>query len=141
MRRTFVAVLMALALAGCADYEARRHLLEGHQPDYLAQLRELTLAPYREWQEERLPDCRSPKLLDARASVLHTALMIKPERDGFEASYDAATWILDVADGAAARGCSATARDLYIKVRSIYVGGGYVRLREHASTAVEHLGS
>lgn len=101
----------------------------------------MTLAPLREWEQEPSHDCRSPKLLDARASVLDTALMIKPERDGFEATYDAATWILDVADGAAARGCTVTARDLYIKVRAIYVGGGYIRLRERASIGVEYLGS
>jgi hypothetical protein len=139
MRRTFVIALL-LALAGCADYQARRQLLDAHQPDSLAQLRDLTLAPYPEWQQEPLPDCHSPKLLDARASVLNTALMIRPQRDGFEASYDAAAWILDVADGAAARGCVATARDLYVKVRAIYTGGGYIRLRERASTGAERLG-
>jgi hypothetical protein len=36
--------------------------------------------------------------------VLNTALMIKPEKDGFEATYDATTWIPDVAEGVAARG-------------------------------------
>jgi hypothetical protein len=140
MRRTFVVALLVLALAGCADYEARRQLVDGHQPDSLARLRDLTLAPYREWQQEPLPDCHSPKLLYARASVLHTALMIRPARDGFEASYDAAGWILDVADGAAARGCVATARELYVKVRAMYTGGGYVLHRERASVGAEHLG-
>jgi len=130
-----------LALAGCADYQARRHILDEHQPQSLIELREMTLAPFREWQQEPGQDCHSPKLLDARASVLNTALMVKPERDGFEAAYDAATWMLDVADGAAARGCSTTARDLYIKARAMYTGGGYVRLRERASMGVEHLGS
>jgi hypothetical protein len=67
--------------------------------------------------------------------------MVKPERDGFEATCDTATWVLDVTDGAAARRCVATARDLYVNVCVIYTGGGYVRLRERASIGVERLGS
>ena len=141
MRRTFIALLCAFVLQGCADYQARRQILDEHRPDSLAELREVTLAPYREWQQQVPRDCHSPKLLDARASVLNTALMIKPERDGFEAAYDAASWILDVADGAAASACVATARDLYVKVRGLYTGSGYVRLRERASAGVERLGS
>lgn len=30
---------------------------------------------------------------------MSTALMIKPEKQGFEATYNAAIWILEVADG------------------------------------------
>ena len=141
MRRTFITILSVLVLQGCADYQARRQILDERRPEYLTELRELTLAPYREWEQQVPRDCHSPKLMDARASVLNTALMIKPERDGFEASYDAAIWALDVADGAAKSGCVATARDLYIKVRGIYIGGAYARLRARASAAVERLGS
>lgn len=139
--RSPLLLLLCLTLAGCAEYEARRQILDGHQPQYLAQLHDLTLAPYREWVREQPRDCRSPTLMDARASVLNTALMIKPERQGFEAAYDAASWILEVADGAGALGCKNVAIELYVKVGSIYTGVGYVRLREHASAAVERLGS
>jgi hypothetical protein len=141
MRRTFTAVLCALVVQSCADYQTRRAILDTHRADSLSELRELTLAAYREWAQQVPRDCHSPKLLDARASVLNTALMIKPGRDGFEAAYDAASWMLDVAEGAAANGCVATARDLYIKVRGLYTGSGYVRLRERASVGVERLGS
>jgi hypothetical protein len=140
MRSTFIFMLV-LALAGCGDYEARRLVLDGHQPQYLSQLRDLTLAPYREWQKQQPLDCASPQLLEARASVISTSLMIKPEKQGFEATYDAATWILEVADGAAGQGCNAIARELYNKVRSIYTGAGYAGLRDHASAATAHLGS
>ncbi len=116
-------------------------MLDEHTPQALVELRDATLAPYHAWEQEPTHDCRSPTLLDARASVLNTALMTRPQRDGFEATYDAATWVLDVADGAAAHGCTITARDLYNKVRTIYVGGGYIRLRERASIGEEHLGS
>jgi hypothetical protein len=139
--RSTVVLLLALVLAGCADVEARRQVLDQHQPQYLSQLRDLTLAPYREWQRQQPMDCGSPQLLEARASVISTSMMIKPEKQGFEATYDAATWILEVADGAAGQGCNAVARELYNKVRSIYTGAGYARLRDHASTATAHLGS
>jgi len=38
---------------------------------------------------------------------------------GFEPTYEAANWILDVADGVAAHACIATARDVYVKVRAV----------------------
>ncbi|HKX11150.1 MAG TPA: hypothetical protein VJN67_23325 [Stellaceae bacterium] len=145
MRRTFVLIVFLLVLQGCADYQARRQIIEQHRPGYLVELRDVTLAPYREWRQEVPRDCHSPKLMDARASVLHTALLIRPEwedgLDGYEAAYAAAGWILDVADGAAARGCVATARDLYVKVEGIYIGAGYARLRERASAAMARLSS
>ena len=141
MRRIFVLALLALGLASCGDYAARREMLNEHTPQSLAELRDATLAPFHQWQQEPSHDCGSLTLLEARASVLHTALMTKPQRDGFEAAYDAATWMLDVADGAAAYGCANTARDLYNKVQGLYVGGGYIRLRERAALGTEHLGS
>ena len=42
-----------LVLASCADYQARRHILDEHTPQYLAELCSLTLAPYHEWEREQ----------------------------------------------------------------------------------------
>ncbi|HVM80312.1 MAG TPA: hypothetical protein VMU06_14910 [Stellaceae bacterium] len=139
MRRS-LAIVLALALGACADHMARQQIIDSRAPDYLERLHAATMAPYYAWEKEDPVSCDSPTLLEARAAVLDTALMITPQKQGFPASYDAARWMLEVADGASARGCSGVARDLYAKVNAIYVGLGYVALRQHASAGLAQLG-
>jgi len=143
--RGILLTLLALTLSACGgDYAEREQILDAHQPEpveTIAQLRELTLAPFREWQSEQPVSCNSHTLSNARASVLMTAGLAQPDKYGFPVAYDAAEWMLEVADAAAEEGCISVARDLYLKVNAIYTGTGYARLRDHALTATQHLGS
>jgi len=134
--RCVILLASCLALAGCADIAARQQLLSERGPQYLTRLHDLTLQPYREWVRTEPTDCESPKLLEARASVLDTAMLIRPKTQGFEASYDSVAWMLEVADGASAHGCHAVARTLYDKVKAVYVGFGYTPLRQHALNGI-----
>jgi len=144
MRRTLL-TLMALGLLGCgSDYADRQEVLDAQRPETveaIARLRDLTLAPFHEWQADVPVSCNSHLLSSAHDSVMLTAGLVNPERYGFPAAYDAAEWMLEVADAAADHGCVSVARDLYFRVNSIYTGSGYIRLRDHALTAAEHLGS
>jgi len=134
--RCGILLASCLALAGCAGIAERQQILSEHGPQYLTRLHDLTLQPYREWLQAGPTDCESPKLLEARASVLDTALLIKPKTQGFEASYDSVKWMLEVADGVSAHGCHAVARTLYNKVKAVYVGFGYMPLRQHALNGI-----
>lgn len=139
MRRVFV-LSLALALAACADHVARQEIIDSHAPDYLEKLHAAATAPYRAWQQEDPVSCKSPTLVEARAAVLDTALMLTPKKQGFGATYEAARWMLEVADGASAHGCTGVARNLYVNVNSIYVGLGYAPLRQHATAGLAQLG-
>jgi len=140
MRRILV-LAFALALGACADHVARQQIIDSRAPGYLERLHAAALAPYRAWEKEHPVSCDSSTLLEARATVLDTALMVTPERQGFPATYEAARWMLEVADGASAHGCTGVARNLYANVNAIYVGLGYVALRQHASTGLARLGN
>jgi hypothetical protein len=80
--RSVILLASCLALAGCADITARQQILSERGPQYLTRFHDLTLQPYREWLQTEPVDCKSPKLLEARASVLDTALLIKPKGAG-----------------------------------------------------------
>ena len=138
MRRV-VLLAACLALAGCADIAARQQILSEHGPQYLTRLHDLTLQPYREWLHSEPVDCDSPKLLEARASVIDTAMLIRPKTQGFEATYDSAEWMLEVADGASAHGCGSIARSLYDKVKAVYFGFAYMPLRQHALNGIARM--
>jgi hypothetical protein len=142
--RAVLLTLLALALPGCgSDYADRLQILDAQKPETveaLSRLRDLTLAPFDEWVSEAPVSCNSHNLENARTSVLLTAGLVRPDQYGFPAAYDAAEWILEVADAAASRGCTTVARDLYLRVNSIYTGSGYVRLRDHALTSAQELG-
>jgi hypothetical protein len=134
-----LAVPLLLGLPACADHVARQQIIDSHGSDYRERLHDATLAPFRAWLSERPLSCESPTLLEARATALDTALMVTPQKQGFAATYDAARWMLEVADGAGAHGCSAVARDLYAKVNGIYIGLGYAPLRQQAATGLAKL--
>ena len=137
--RWILTVPLILALAACADHVARQQIIDSHDANYLERLHDATMTPYRAWLAEEPISCRSPTLVEARAAVLDTALMIRPQRQGFTAAYDAARWMLEVADGASAHGCKGVARNLYANVNAIYVGMGYMPLRQHASAGLARL--
>ena len=96
--------------------------------------------PLRAFLAEKGRDCTSPRLKEAARKTTETATALAASmRPEYDASLEAGSAVLDLADGAKARGCHAEARRLYDFVMRNFAGLGYAALRDRATAGLKDL--
>lgn len=136
--------LLCAATTACAGYDAGAtppgiKSLQDQRRAVIDDMRSETLRPLALWQQETPPSCSSPALEKASASVLMTASLLIPERQGVDAAIEGGSWILEVADAAREHGCKKVARGLYDRVIATYTGAAYAALRQRAQIGIDDL--
>lgn len=125
------ALLLIAGLCACSAVSR-----DEERQNRIARLHNIALEYYRLWARGKPPSCQSPILERAREAVLNTADAITPEAQGFDATVQAGSWVLDVADGAKAHGCREFAHGLYERVASTYAGTAYAGLHDRALAGI-----
>ena len=143
MRLRLIAPALIYAAAACSahttDSPPGIQALQDQRRAVIDKIGSDTLQPLSLWQQEAPPSCASPLLAKARDSVLVTASLITPDREGVDMVVESGSWILRVADAARQHRCKDVARDLYETVIATYTGAAYAALRQRAQIGIEDL--
>jgi hypothetical protein len=96
--------------------------------------------PLRAFLADKNADCSSPRLKEAVSKVTEMASALATAmRPDYRAMLEAGAAVLDVADGAKARGCARDAKELYAFVVRTFAGLGFAELRERATAGIKDL--